>query len=246
MDDESTLYYDENGNRESEQAALLRETGGYGFMPSSSTNISELSEYDSGSGLFESPTESWNFGSSTPSALAAISSGGIKDTTTNKVSGYGSLRTANQTAKKVGVPSVMSTTGSYVANQLPTLNMPTFTAPARDQNRLSGLTQQYAAGGLRKLENKANQAIASAASQPGSVRKLTLREALSGYGEGVSSVMGSARKTAANEYNQEYSDLYNTAKTNWQSDAAEEQARYNAELDRLWQIAKAEAANSVA
>jgi hypothetical protein len=126
---------------------------------------------------------------------------------------------------------------------------PTFTAPARDENRLRSLTQRAAAPGMRRLRTETQRAIIGSAGLPGAVRRMTLREALAGFGEGASSIMGGASRQGLSEYNAEYRDKYAEAMMNFQGQAqagmanvsaqnTAEQAKYRAELDRIFYNAK--------
>jgi hypothetical protein len=181
-------------------------------------------------------------------------------TITNKT-GSG-LRSAYSTAKNTstGVPSVMSADGSYLANQLPTyktstlLEPETFTAPLRDTHKVAAYTQEAAAPGFAKLNRNANS-IAARVNDPYSPRgRTTLRAALAGVGEGYGSVIEGAGKTGLSRYNSEYDSDYKTALLNNQSTnqfrqaqnqntIAADQANYQAELNRIWNIANATAKN---
>jgi hypothetical protein len=119
-------------------------------------------------------------------------------------------------------------------SQLPTLKMPSYTAPVRDENRLSYLTQKAAAPGLRRLRGQTQSAIISSQSLPATVRKMTLREALAGYGEGSSQIMGGAARSAQNQYNQEFDDKSKESLLNYQAKSTEAKSNYQSELDRLW------------
>jgi hypothetical protein len=184
--------------------------------------------------------------------------------TINNRTGSG-LRSAYSTAKNTstGVPSVMSTTGSYTANQLPTykpstlLSPETFTAPLRDTHKVASYTQEAAAPGFAKLNRNANS-IAARVNDPYSPRgRTTLRAALAGVGEGYGSVIEGAGKSGLSRYNSEYDSDYKTALLNNQSTnqfrqaqnqntIAADQANYQAELNRIWNIANAEAKNEAA
>lgn len=141
------------------------------------------------------------------------------------------------------------------SSAMPKLTLPTYEAPApfvapeRDENRLRSLRQKAAGSGVRKLRNMTQAAITSTRGLPAQVRRMTLREALRGYGEGISDVMSDASKEAQSEYNQEYAQEYNEAAMNYQGQVAASQAnyatqvsakqtQYQAELQRLWLNAK--------
>ena len=132
---------------------------------------------------------------------------------------------------------------------LPTYAAPEFKAPEQDENRLRSLKQQAASSGIRKLRRHTDMAILSTRGMPHQARKMTLREALAGYGEGMSGVMNAAGREGRAEYNQEYQRQYNETMTNYQGRAMESQtnfqtkvsqaqAQYKAELERLWTNAK--------
>lgn len=144
---------------------------------------------------------------------------------------------------------------SVPATAMPTLNLPTYEAPApfvapeRDENRLRSLRQKAAGSGVRKLRNMTRAAISGTRGMPAQVRRMTLREALAGYGEGISDVMSGASKEAQSEYNTEYAQKYNeaamnyqgqvsAAQTNYSTQVSAKQAQYRAELQRLWLNAK--------
>ena len=49
------------------------------------------------------------------------------------------------------------------------------------------------------------------------VKRMTLREALAGYGQGIENVMTGAQTEAGREYQTEYERAYNEAGKNWQT-----------------------------
>jgi hypothetical protein len=155
--------------------------------------------------------------------------------------GLRSATAASRPLAKTGATLLRGIDGLYSTNQIPTFTAPTFTAPVYNENRVSAIAQQRAAPGLRKLENKANQAIVSTQNLPGTVRKLTLRDALAGYGEGRGSIMANARNAAANEYQNEYGDQFKTAQINYQGQLQSQMANYQAALDLVWKKAYDEA-----
>lgn len=82
------------------------------------------------------------------------------------------------------------------APELPTL--PTFKAPEFNKRAARALTQKLAAPGIRTLRETVQQAMGKTYENP-NVRKLTLREALQGYGTGLEKVMTGAGKEARSE-----------------------------------------------
>ena len=131
--------------------------------------------------------QSWTIPATTAESLIAAGATANKTGTTRtglNTGGYYGLRNATGLRKTTGVPQVRSIAGSYTANQLPTLDIKLFSAPTRNLRRVSNLTQLNAAPGLRKLERQTSAALASTQGLPIAARRMTLRDALSGYGEG--------------------------------------------------------------
>ena len=94
--------------------------------------------------------------------------------------------------------------------------LPTYVAPEWDYNRIKGLTQKYAAGGLRALRQQVNRAMGMNYANP-NLKRMTLREALAGYGQGLENVLGGAAKTAASEYSREYATKEKESEMNYQA-----------------------------
>ncbi|OEU68517.1 MAG: hypothetical protein BBJ57_07505 [Desulfobacterales bacterium PC51MH44] len=87
--------------------------------------------------------------------------------------------------------------------EAPTLNMPEY-----DDREVSKLAQKKAAPGVRKLRTVTQQALSSTHENP-NVQKMTVRDALAGYGTGLENVMAGAERSAANQYGQQYSASVN-------------------------------------
>lgn len=93
-------------------------------------------------------------------------------------------RSSTQTIRKGAAP------------ELP--DLPTYKAPEMDKRGLKALTQKMAAPGTRMLRETVNQAMGKNYENP-NVRKMTLREALQGYGTGLEKVMAGASREARSE-----------------------------------------------
>jgi len=94
--------------------------------------------------------------------------------------------------------------------------MPTFEAPLYDEGEITKMAQQNAAPGVRNLRT-AVQAVTSRRSDNPNVDRMTLRDALAGYGQGLEEVMSGARQTASAEYANKYAMEYKTAGMNWET-----------------------------
>ena len=120
-----------------------------------------------------------------------------------------------------------------------TLDLPEYTAPEYDEGRIKKLTAMGAGAGLRALRSQV-QAAASKTYKNPTQKRMTLRDALAGYGQGIGSVLAGARAGAVSEYNTEYGIAADTAKTRYQAESTEKKAAYEtgvAENQRSYQSA---------
>jgi hypothetical protein len=78
---------------------------------------------------------------------------------------------------------------------------PTYRAPKWDERKITSLTQQFAAPGIRQLRRGMTQGMPSGYS-PQEVQ--ARRAMMEGYGGALSSIMGGARTGAAQQYGMEY------------------------------------------
>lgn len=91
---------------------------------------------------------------------------------------------------------------------------PTYKAPKWDEGAIDALTQQKAAPGLRTLRQQVQRVTGRRYDNP-QVGRMTLREALQGYGSGIGSVLGGAGEVALGEYGKRYGIEADVAKTNY-------------------------------
>ena len=121
----------------------------------------------------------------------------------------------------------------YTIGELPTLEYNTFTAPTRDPNRISNLRARASGAGLRDLRRQTQQTVQGTSGMDATMRRMTLKDALMGYGSGMSKIMGQADRIAQNQYEQEYGDKYKEAMLNYQAGISKANAEYQARLQRL-------------
>ena len=112
--------------------------------------------------------------------------------------------------------------GSYAA--------PTYTAPTYDEGKVKKLTQEQAAPAIRGLRS-AIQRVQNNQGENANVNRMTLRDALAGYGQGLQSAMSTASATARSLYNEEYSREADAAKTNFTARADAAKTNYQASVD---------------
>jgi hypothetical protein len=105
-------------------------------------------------------------------------------------------------------------------------NLPDFVAPEWDEGEVKKKTQRNAAPGVRQLRQTVQQAMGRNYENP-NVRRMTMRDVLSGYGMGLEGVMAGAAQQANQEYSQQHARDYNEASVNYQSDVNQLMAQYN-------------------
>jgi hypothetical protein len=102
-------------------------------------------------------------------------------------------------------------------------DLPTYTAPEWNEAEIDALTQKRASSGLRAMRQQVNRVSGMSADNP-NMKRMTLRDALSGYGSGISNVMGSAAQVAAGEYGNKYARTSANEAAEYQSEAAKASA----------------------
>ena len=126
--------------------------------------------------------DTWAYGSPGDIRRAKFSGGGGGG---GRSRGSTGSTTTSQTIRKGAAP------------ELPEL--PTYKAPQVDKRKIRALTQKLAGPGVRTLRQTMQQAMGRTYENP-NVRKLTLREALKGYGTGLEKVMAGAGREARSEH----------------------------------------------
>ena len=141
----------------------------------------------------------------------------------------------------------MATTPYGTTSKWPMLDIPTFQAgkipaapspssyfaPLPDTSRIQFLTQQAAAPGARKLRMGLLGALqASKRAENPNVQALLGRQAVAGYGEGLESVMGGARREGMGMYAPEYAAMTEQEKANWLAANEKERSDYLAALEQ--------------
>jgi|GEM_PF-3960616 len=110
------------------------------------------------------------------------------------------------------------------APELP--DLPTLTMPKPDKRKIRALTQEISAPAVRKLREGLQGAMNVNSDNP-NVRRMTLREALQGYGTGLESAMAGAGSQARQEHQQELNLLAQEAQKNWQAKTESMMTAYN-------------------
>lgn len=103
-----------------------------------------------------------------------------------------------------------------------------YVAPVYDESRVNDITQTQAAGSVRGLRS-AMQRISSGSQENPNAQRMTLREALAGYGQGLQNAMSGAAQSARGQYNTEYGIQADTAKTNYGASVDERKINFQAQ-----------------
>lgn len=116
------------------------------------------------------------------------------------------------------IPTGYATTTEWTPpGDEPTMaDIPEFEAPEYDEAEISRLTQKRAAPGVRRLRGAVQMAMGGVYESP-QIRRMTLRQALAGYGMGLESVMGGAGREAAGEYERRYGKEFAAERMEWQA-----------------------------
>jgi len=94
--------------------------------------------------------------------------------------------------------------------------IPEFELPEWEEEEVAGLRQKYAAPGVRRLRGAVQTAMGQTYESP-QIKRMTLRQALAGYGMGLESVMGGAGREARAEYGEEYGREVQAEQMQWQA-----------------------------
>lgn len=104
--------------------------------------------------------------------------------------------------------------------------MPTYEKPEYDEDKVSALTQKRAAGGIRNLREATQEATSGTYDNP-NVKRMTVRDALKGYGTGLENVMGGAGQAARAEYGQQYAAEVGASMANFNAAVNRQSQEYN-------------------
>ena len=176
------------------------------------TNTNQVSDYGSG-------MDTWRYGSPADERKKKLqnqSGGGVIST------GGGQ----DQQAKGTKTTSTTTFTGEKpTAPKLPELKMPQV-----NKRTIAALQQKHAGPGIRRLREMMQQSLAQTSDNP-NVRRMTIREALQGYGTGLESVMAGAYGTARSEHMADIQQQSHEAQLEWQAEINRQNQLYQAAIN---------------
>jgi hypothetical protein len=113
--------------------------------------------------------------------------------------------------------------------------MGTFQAPEWSDSEVAKLRQRQAGPNIRKLRDVTLTSLRGAGMtaqnwENPNVRRMTVRQALQGYGSGLGQILSSAQNTAMNQYGQKYNKAYEAAYRNFEADRLAKMSEYQ----NLW------------
>jgi hypothetical protein len=219
----------------------LKESDGSNYYPTDSAgNIQEtwyggkdydVKEWPSGpstGGTSYSDLPGWG-----ATAGAAKASGATPTkSTSSKVGGSAATAAAIKASQlhplKVGSSAMSTTKNIAPAGPTPEYGeIPDFVAPEWNEREINRMTQQKAAPGVRKLRTAIQQAQSRTYENP-NVGRMTLRDALAGYGLGLEGVMAGAGSQALSEYGRKYQTQYEGGMAKYSADRAAQASMFNA------------------
>jgi len=157
-----------------------------------------------------------------------------KSTTTKAASSSSSAKAAPKASYaqlqplKTGGYSVSTTETIAPSGPSPTYGeIPDFLTPEWNEREINRMAQQKAAPGVRKLRTAIQQAQSRTYENP-NVGRMTLRDALAGYGLGLEGVMAGAQSSALGEYGRKYQTQYEGAAAKYSADRQAQAAVFNA------------------
>lgn len=106
---------------------------------------------------------------------------------------------------------------------------PQFNAPEYSESEVRKLTHKAAAPGVRRLRQAVQAAMSKQYENP-NVKRMTLRQALAGYGLGLEGVMAGASQQARGEYGEKYGKEFQAAQMQHGTDVSAMMAKYNAAM----------------
>lgn len=183
--------------------------------------------YDADYGVSGIPIQDYSYSGFSAYQPYSASSATSKKTTGSPTQAKATASTqANATAtNKVQVPISSTTTQSFVMPDTPAPvlgDLPSYNAPEWDKNEVRNIARRIAAPRISEMRRMVRLALTKSYRNP-NLRHQALREALAGYGLGISQISAGASTQAAQEYGQQFAVQANKA-------GAEYQAAVNAHL----------------
>jgi hypothetical protein len=138
---------------------------------------------------------------------------------------------SNYTSSSLGIPSPSASKPVPTYNAPSYKEMPTYTPRRWDDNEISSLTQKKAMPGIRELRGQIQRVTGRRYDNP-NVGRMTLREALQGYGSGIGSVLGGAGEAATGEYSTKFAREGDESRRAFESESSKTSA-YNQNLSDI-------------
>ena len=123
--------------------------------------------------------------------------------------------------------TTVSETSFTPSGQRPTRpKIPEFTTPEFDEREVSRIAAREAAPNVRRLRDVTARAIGQNFANP-NVRRLTVREALQGFGSGLGSILTGSQRAAVSQYMPRYQAAVSGAQTQYGANVNALMQEYN-------------------
>jgi len=138
-------------------------------------------------------------------------------------------RTKGETTTVTPGTTTVEETWSPVGQAPTRPTIPTLETPAFDEREVSKIAAREAAPSIRRLRDVTARAIGQNLENP-NVRRMTVREALQGFGSGLGSILSGAQRAAVQQYMPRYEASVSAAQTQFGANVESLAQEYN----NLW------------
>jgi len=152
-----------------------------------------------------------------------------KEAQSASTSGYGSGGSGSRWTVPSKITSTTGTTSGTSTPIKPTIPLPQFTLPDRDEGRVKELRTESMSTPMRSMRQEARRALSKIGNMEGPASKEAYRGWTEGLGTGISSIASSASLQAEQLYGVERGEEINAMLTNFQAEMNEYMASWGQE-----------------
>ena len=183
--------------------------------------------------LFE--TDSTPTTSSTVKSTSSVGSGGSSTSLFDQLMAQHHTSGGSSGTSSVGTSTIkVAKPTAPTLSTLPTLTLPTFSLPARDEDRQRFLSDRASRASAAKLSQALNKALVQSQGIDNPVARAEFtRRSMEGYGTGLADVLASGRVAGANEYGAERAEEVSTAQTNYNARVSEAQQNHASQVQQI-------------
>jgi hypothetical protein len=230
MDESYDLYYGDYGDGSGEGPGY-----GGGSVPYGEFDSNEPTYYYPGQG--GGGGGGYNYGPGNANIIKSMAEADAEKASEKEWAMRGSAGAPNKGASSaISRPYGGGTAGGGtiqrpVAPTAPALVYPDLKMPEWDESKVKAYTQRAAAPYTRKLRESVQKAMGGRYENP-NVKRMTLRDALQGYGTALEGVMGRANQEGQQAYGQEYNRQATETQANWQKEIQRKNMEYQTQVNQ--------------